>query len=109
LHVFDQIVFKNIDISKQKRHFDVNLVFTATLTCTKRAFFITKKGTFGPLFKEIWGGGHVPPGSYASGCLDQTKDTLVIYGRVYTISLGPVHEFVCVSFSTGNLNCFRVK
>ena len=24
-------------------------------------------------------------------------------------SLGPVYEFVCVSFSTGNLNCFRVK
>jgi hypothetical protein len=24
-------------------------------------------------------------------------------------SLGPVKMFVCVSFSTGNLNCFRVK
>ena len=24
-------------------------------------------------------------------------------------SLGPVHEFVCISFRTGNLNCFRVK
>ena len=24
-------------------------------------------------------------------------------------SLGPVYEFVCVSFRTGNLNCFRVK
>ena len=24
-------------------------------------------------------------------------------------SLGPVYEFVCVSFTTGNLNCFRVK
>ena len=24
-------------------------------------------------------------------------------------SLGPVYEFVCISFSTGNLNCFRVK
>ena len=26
-----------------------------------------------------------------------------------TNSLGPVHEFVCISFRTGNLNCFRVK
>ena len=25
------------------------------------------------------------------------------------ISLGPVYEFVCDSFRTGNLNCFRVK
>ena len=24
-------------------------------------------------------------------------------------SLGPVHEFVCISFRTGNFNCFRVK
>jgi hypothetical protein len=23
-------------------------------------------------------------------------------------SLGPVYEFVCISFRTGNLNCFRV-
>ena len=27
----------------------------------------------------------------------------------FSISLGPVYEFVCVSFTTGNLNCFRVK
>ena len=25
------------------------------------------------------------------------------------LSLGPVHEFVCISVRTGNLNCFRVK
>ncbi len=24
-------------------------------------------------------------------------------------SLGPVYEFVCISFRTDNLNCFRVK
>ena len=24
-------------------------------------------------------------------------------------SLGPVYKSVCVSFTTGNLNCFRVK
>ena len=24
-------------------------------------------------------------------------------------SLGPVHEFVCISFRTGNRNCFKVK
>jgi hypothetical protein len=28
--------------------------------------------------------------------------------RLYS-SLGPVYEFVCVSFRTGNLNCFKVK
>jgi hypothetical protein len=55
----------------KKGTFDVNLVFTATLACTKRALFITKKGTFGPLNK--FGGGHVPlcpppPGSYTTAC-----------------------------------------
>jgi hypothetical protein len=29
--------------------------------------------------------------------------------RFIPSSLGPVYEFVCVSFRTGNLNCFRVK
>jgi hypothetical protein len=45
----------------KKGTFDVNLVFTATLACTKRALFITKKGTFSPLKK--WGGGgtRAPP------------------------------------------------
>jgi hypothetical protein len=51
----------------KKGTFDVNLVFTATLACTKRALFITKKGTFRPLKK--FGGGHAPtvasPGFYA--------------------------------------------
>jgi hypothetical protein len=32
----------------KKGTFDVNLVFRATLACTKRALFITKKGTFHP-------------------------------------------------------------
>jgi hypothetical protein len=45
LHVFDQIFKKNLEINK-KGTFDVNLVFTATLACTKRALFITNKGTF---------------------------------------------------------------
>ena len=27
----------------------------------------------------------------------------------FLTSQGPVHEFVCISFRTGNLNCFRVK
>jgi hypothetical protein len=40
----------------KKSIFDVNLVFTTTLT--KRALFITKKGTFSPLKKF---GGDVPP------------------------------------------------
>ena len=25
------------------------------------------------------------------------------------LSLGPVYEFVCISFRTNNLNCFRVS
>jgi hypothetical protein len=32
-----------MEVSKQKDTFDVNFVFTATLACTKRALFITKK------------------------------------------------------------------
>jgi hypothetical protein len=65
LHVFDQIFFKTSKLPNKKGTFDVNLVFTTTLACTKRALFITKKGTFCPL-KKI--GGHVPPGSYAPDC-----------------------------------------
>ena len=34
LHVFDQIVLKNLEISKQKGTVDVNLVFTAILACS---------------------------------------------------------------------------
>jgi hypothetical protein len=41
----------------KKGIFDVNLVFTATLACTKRALFITKKGTFRPSKKFGGGGG----------------------------------------------------
>jgi hypothetical protein len=37
----------------KKGTFDVNLEFTATLACTKRALFITKKGTFSPLKKFV--------------------------------------------------------
>jgi hypothetical protein len=50
----------------KKGTFYVNLVFTATLACTKRELFVTKKGTFSPLKK--FGGGTClacPPGSYA--------------------------------------------
>ena len=31
------------------------------------------------------------------------------YFYIIVFSLGPVHEFVCISFRTGNLNFFRVK
>ena len=40
--------------------------------------------------------------SYTSGPVVQKPVSL-------TLSLGPVHEFVCISFRTCNLNCFRVK
>ena len=51
--------FKTSKFQNKKGTFDANLNFsTATLAFTKRALFITKKGTFSPL-KNIWG--HVPP------------------------------------------------
>jgi hypothetical protein len=58
--------FKTSKFQNKKGTFDVNLVFTATLAFTKRALFITKKGTFSPL-KNIWGARApcAPPGSYA--------------------------------------------
>jgi hypothetical protein len=42
LHVFDHIFLKTSKLPNKKGTFDVNLVFTATLACTKRALFITK-------------------------------------------------------------------
>jgi hypothetical protein len=50
--------FKISKFPNEKGTFDVNLVFTATLACTKGALFITKRA-LGPLKKL--GGGHVPP------------------------------------------------
>ena len=37
--------------------------------------------------------------------------TFIVYKVpvVYIVSLGPVYEFVCISFTTDNLNCFRVN
>jgi hypothetical protein len=65
----------------KKGTFDVNLVFTATLACTKRALFITKKGTFSPL-KKGGGGGHVPPpGSYAP----DSRGTTRLYGTAMVL------------------------
>ena len=57
---FTKFFKKTWKFPNKKGTFDVNLVFTATLACTKRALFITKKGTFSPL-KNGGGGGHVPP------------------------------------------------
>ena len=41
----------------------------------------------------------------------QIKTCQILIKRRLTglTSLGPVYEFVCDSFRTGNLNCFRVK
>jgi hypothetical protein len=57
--------FKTRKFPNRKGTFDVNLVFTATLACSKRVLFITKKalcitkkGTFSPL---NWGGGARTP------------------------------------------------
>ena len=55
---FTKFFLKTSKFPNKKGTFDINLVFTATLSCTKRALFITKKGTFDPLKKF---GGHVPP------------------------------------------------
>ena len=43
---FTKFFKKTWKFPNKKGTFDVNLVFTATLACTKRALFITKKGTF---------------------------------------------------------------
>jgi hypothetical protein len=86
LYVFDQLSLKTSNLPNTKGTFDVNLVFTATLTCTKRALFITKKGTFCPL-KKLGEGGHVPPGSYAP------EDNVL---RIYTISK-PENKFTTMS------------
>ena len=37
------------------------------------------------------------------------NNSLFIYTTSLPISLGPVYEFVCISFKTDNLNCFRVS
>jgi hypothetical protein len=45
---FNKFSLKTSKFPNKKGTFDVNLVFTATLACTKRALSITKKGmTFG--------------------------------------------------------------
>jgi hypothetical protein len=66
----------------KKGTFDVNLVFTATLACTKSALFITKKGTFSP-FKKF-GGARAPvpppPGSYAP---DNDIKTYITCGHIH--------------------------
>jgi hypothetical protein len=83
---------KNLEISEQKGTFDVNLVFTATLACTKRALFvtkkalfITKKGTFSTL-EKFGGGVHVPPGSYATGLWQACQQvvTMLLFYQVAT-------------------------
>jgi uncharacterized membrane protein len=57
---FPIILYQNCTfLPNKKGTFDVNLVFTTTLACTKRALFITKKGTFSPL-KKLGGGACAP-------------------------------------------------
>ena len=64
-----KLFLKTWKFPNKKGTFDVNLVFTATLACTKRTLFITKKGTFVSL--KQFGGGEggtcplCPPGSYS--------------------------------------------
>jgi hypothetical protein len=52
---------KTSKFPNKKGTFDVNIVFTATLACTERALYITKKGTFDPLKKFGGGGGGMCP------------------------------------------------
>ena len=98
LHVFDQIFFKKIgNFYKKKGTFDVNLVFTATLACTKRALFITKKGTFhhkkghfssqkrALFITKKRGGAHAlpPPPRFLRPCSRVPQEDLaVLFGRV---------------------------
>jgi hypothetical protein len=48
---FTNFLFKTSKFSNKNGTFDVNLLFTATLACTKRVLFVTKKGNFDPLKK----------------------------------------------------------
>ena len=43
------------------------------------------------------------------GKIRQLINILFCDYRRSTISLGPVYEFVCISFRTDNLNCFRAS
>ena len=47
--------------------------------------------------------------SYLSRVLCKSRLILSRINGPINYSLGPVYEFVCDSFRTGNLNCFRVK
>ena len=62
-------------------------------------------------------GENSPPVHGIKKCLVEQSQVLAhllfaaqcVKNTVFESSLGPVYEFVCVSFTTGNLNCFRVK
>ena len=71
---------------RQKGGFEVNLVFTATLACTKRALYITKKGTFHhkKSFEKIWAPPRfLRPWQYIS---KQCRSRLTMYTRFLQLS-----------------------
>ena len=58
----------------------------------------------GPAHEEIL---HLQVGHVGSEA--QKNILLVLLWAGTSHSLGPVYEFVCISFRTDNLNCFRVS
>ena len=41
--------------------------------------------------------------------IQPVKINVINFSHWLIVSLGPVYEFVCISFRTDNLNCFRAS
>jgi hypothetical protein len=81
-----------------------NFQFTATLACTKRALFITKKGTFSPLNKF---GGHVPPGSYAA--VLESQGNWILRGLLYEARLVYLVDKLNIERQVAAYICYIIK
>jgi hypothetical protein len=88
----NKFVLKASRFPNKKGTVDVNLVFTATLACTKRAVFITKKGTFGPLKKFAIG-------NVAIGKIQNSRLRYLAFSSFWELYLAP-NDFWLASNST---------
>jgi hypothetical protein len=72
----NKFFLKASKFQNKKGTFDVNLIFKATLACTKKVLFITKKGTLGPLKKLGGGGARASCGVYSEREIQDTSNIL---------------------------------